>query len=146
VATFAATKIAGYRGPVRSLNLEAVRDFLSIHATEEVLLEQLAELSGLTRFQLCRTFREQFGLTPHRYQLHLRIDLGRKLLASGTGTLEAALESGFSSQSHFARHFKRVVGITPGRYRAQFRDRPVPSALVDYSRSAPGVPDAAGVT
>ena len=110
--------------------LRSVRDFLENHATEAVSLEHLSELSGLTRFHLCRAFRLEFGFTPHQYQLFLRIKLGRNLLASGSGTLEAALESGFSSQSHFTRHFKRVVGTTPGRYRAQFCDRPIPSTLI----------------
>ena len=117
--------------PVRSLILDVVRDFLRNHASEEVSLEQLSALSGLTRFHLCRAFRLKFGLSPHQYQLQLRINLGQKLLASGTEILEAALDSGFSSQSHFTRHFKIMVGITPGRYRAQFRDRRLQSSLLD---------------
>jgi AraC-like DNA-binding protein len=132
VATFAAARAIRRKEPAKSLILADVRDFLKLHATEEVSLDQLAVLSGLTRFHLCRAFHEQFGVSPHQYQLQLRVDFGRKLLVSGTGALEAALEAGFSSQSHFARHFKRVVGITPGQYLAQFRDRRLPPALIDW--------------
>jgi AraC-like DNA-binding protein len=79
-------------------------------------LTGLAEATNLSRFQALREFKRRFGLPPHAYQLSVRIARGRRLLAQGSSPAEAAAECGFVDQSHFTRHFKRMVGVTPATY------------------------------
>jgi AraC-like DNA-binding protein len=79
-------------------------------------LADLAQASGLTRFQLVRQFARATGLTPHAYLIQRRIDAARALLARGSALAEAAAASGFADQSHMTRLFIRTYGITPGAY------------------------------
>ena len=79
-------------------------------------LTALSKQAGLSRFQTLRLFRRHFGVTPHAYQLHFRIALARRTLLSGQNAAEAAAKHGFADQSHLTKHFKRLVGITPGQY------------------------------
>jgi AraC-like DNA-binding protein len=79
-------------------------------------LADLAQASGLTRFQLVRQFSRATGLTPHAYLIQRRIDAARALLARGSALAEAAAASGFADQSHMTRLFIRTYGITPGAY------------------------------
>lgn len=83
---------------------------------EPVSLSELADICGLSRFQLLRNFASANGLTPHAYQLQRRVDLARRLIGSRVPLAEAAAESGFFDQSHMTRHFTRILGVTPGAY------------------------------
>ena len=80
-------------------------------------LQQLAQVAGLSRYQLIRAFRAATGMTPHAYQLNANINRARSGLQSGTALAQLAHELGFADQSHFQRVFKAHAGITPGRYR-----------------------------
>lgn len=79
-------------------------------------LATLAETFEMNPYVLLRQFKKQTGTTPHAYQLNRRIDNAKKLLREGCPIVETALESGFSDQSHFHRHFKRIVAATPREY------------------------------
>lgn len=81
-----------------------------------VSLAALAEASGLGRFQVLRSFSQSTGLTPHPYLVQRRIDLARRLIATGQSLSEAALASGFDDQSHMTRVFIHKYGISPGAY------------------------------
>ena len=81
-----------------------------------VALSELSEVCGLSRFALLRRFRAQTGLTPHAFQTNLRIARARVMLSAGEPPARVALECGFADQAHLTRTFKRVVGITPGRF------------------------------
>jgi AraC-like DNA-binding protein len=70
----------------------------------------------MSRFHLARGFAREFGLPPHAYQIALRVERARALLARGLRAVDVAAAVGFADQSHFARHFTRAVGVTPGRY------------------------------
>ncbi|MBI3444826.1 MAG: AraC family transcriptional regulator [Magnetospirillum sp.] len=94
----------------------AARDYLHDHMDQNVSLEQLALVSGAPSFRLIRAFKRQFGLPPHAYLTQLRVRRAKELIAAGTGLAEAAAAVGFADQSHLNRHFKRILGITPGRY------------------------------
>lgn len=83
-----------------------------------ISLTALAELSGVSRFQLLRGFGREVGITPHAYLVQLRVRLARRLLAAGRSPAETAVEAGFADQSHLTRAFVRQLGVTPGRYRA----------------------------
>jgi len=79
-------------------------------------LSMLAKETELSRFQLVRAFARQTGLTPHAYLLQRRIQLARRLIATGTALAEAAAASGFADQSHMTRLFVRSFGFSPGAY------------------------------
>ncbi|MBK4783128.1 MAG: AraC family transcriptional regulator [Pantoea sp. Pent] len=80
-------------------------------------LSELASLSGMSRYQLIRAFRSATGMTPHAYQLNLRINKARHWLQSGRDITDIAYRLGFADQSHFQRVFKAHTGVTPGCYR-----------------------------
>ena len=58
-------------------------------------------------------FAREVGLPPHRYQTQVRIAQAKRLLICGVPLEQVALETGFSHQSHFGRHSKQIVGVTP---------------------------------
>jgi AraC-like DNA-binding protein len=105
---------AGRATPAARALLRA-RDFIAAHATARLGLDQIAAVADLTPWHFARAFRRQFGIPPHRFQILLRIDLARRLLADGLPGVEVAYRTGFADQSHFNRWFKRVTGTTPLR-------------------------------
>ena len=82
----------------------------------DIDLDTLARKAGLSRFQALRAFKRRYGLPPHAYQLCLRVSLARGLLVDGAPPADVAVQCGFVDQSHFTRHFKRIVGVTPTQY------------------------------
>lgn len=93
-----------------------VRAYLEEHSTENVSLEQLATLVNLSPFYLLRVFRAMVGLPPHSYLTHLRVTRAKRLISSSLPLAEVATAVGFTDQSHLNRHFKALVGVTPGQY------------------------------
>ncbi|MGZ3142646.1 AraC family transcriptional regulator [Lentzea chajnantorensis] len=79
------------------------------------LAEAAAELQSSST-HLVRAFSRRFGLPPHRYLTGRRVDLARRHLLEGRPAAEAAVLAGFHDQSHLTRHFRRVLGTSPGRF------------------------------
>lgn len=77
-----------------------------------------AEELGAHPSHLVRAFSRAYGIAPHRYQVARRVDLARRLLLDGHRPAEAAVLSGFHDQAHLTRHFRPVLGITPGAFAA----------------------------
>jgi len=97
----------------RSLLLERWR--------ENVSLDELVAAVGIGRFRLMRAFRATLGLPPHAYQIRVRVARAMAMIRTGVPLVDVAGAAGFTDQSHLARHFTRVVGVTPGRYRHAVR-------------------------
>ncbi len=83
---------------------------------ENISLEELARIAKFSPFYLNRAFRKQIGIPPHAYQTQIRIQKAKALLKSNLSISQVAVKTGFSSQSHFGWHFKRVMGVTPKQY------------------------------
>lgn len=81
-----------------------------------ISLTQLAEQVALSPYYLLRAFRAEVGMPPHAYLESVRIRHAQRLMAAGKPLAEIAAEVGFSSQSHFTRRFKQLIGVTPGQY------------------------------
>jgi AraC-like DNA-binding protein len=94
-----------------------IRSYLNDRFAEPIRLEQLASLANLSAFHLLRVFRNAVGLPPHAYLIQVRLARAKRLLQAGQPIAEVAAQTGFVDQSHFSRHFKRVVGVPPGSYR-----------------------------
>ena len=95
---------------------ERARELLEDTTDPAISSADLERVTGLDRYALARAFRSAFGSSPHRYLVARRVARAQRLLASGAGLAEAAAGAGFADQSHFTRHFKAHLGLTPGRY------------------------------
>lgn len=97
--------------------VQQVRAYLEAHYTGNVSLDQLAALVHFSPFHLVRVFRSETGLPPHAYMTQVRLRHAKRLIAAGLPLAQVAAETGFTDQSHLARHFKQSTGVTPGQYR-----------------------------
>lgn len=104
-------------GPGKSSSVRRALQRLDMAPDQPTTVRELANLSGVSRFQLIRSFAREVGMTPHAYLVQTRVRLARRLLAAGRSLAQAAAEAGFSDQSHMTRAFVRQIGVTPGTYR-----------------------------
>ncbi len=95
------------------------RDYLRDRYIEDISLDELATVAGLSRFHFCRRFQSEVGVSVGAYQTQLRLAEAKKLLAQGMSIAECAIATGFYDQSHFGKHFRRHVGTTPAKYAYQ---------------------------
>ncbi len=96
--------------------VQRARDILCSRFSEELPIGEIAAATGLSAFHLMHAFRRAMSLPIHAYQIQLRVEAAKRLLASGLAPAEVALEVGFADQSHLTRRFKDLVGTSPGRY------------------------------
>ena len=68
-------------------------------------------------------FTKSKGVTPYSYLENIRIGKAKKLLEQGVPPIEAAMQTGFSDQSHFTNYFNRFIGLAPGLYRDIFLEK-----------------------
>ena len=104
------------RGRAEHAAVRRARAHLRERWDQKVTLNELAAVAGLSRFELVRRFGECIGVTPHAYQVNLRVEAARRLLAAGVQPAAVAADCGFADQPHLSRVFKRAVGVSPGRY------------------------------
>lgn len=97
--------------------------FIEENHGEHICLDQLCRCAGLSRSTLLRAFTRSKGVTPYRYLENIRVGRAKKLLEQGVSPAEAALQTGFSDQSHFTNYFDRFIGLSPGAYRNMFEKR-----------------------
>jgi AraC-like DNA-binding protein len=106
------------RGGLPPSAMRRVREHVEVHLSESMDLAELAGVAGLSVYHFARAFKQSIGVTPHYYLVHRRIERAREMLARSELPLsEIALAAGFSDQSHLARHFRRMLGMTPGQFR-----------------------------
>lgn len=96
--------------------LQQVREFLMDNLDKNVELAELSQVAGLSRYQLLRSFKQNYGLAPHAYQIDQRIKQAKQFLKKGCSLSDTALRLGFADQAHFQRHFKQRVAMTPKQY------------------------------
>lgn len=95
-----------------------LRDLLDSHTVEGIVLADAATLLEASPTHLVRAFRHETGMPPHRYLTGRRLDQARMLLLEGHQAAEVAVATGFHDQAHLTRHFRRLLGVTPGAYAA----------------------------
>lgn len=103
--------------------IEKACEFMQQHFSERIYLDQICCYAGLSKSTLLRAFTKSKGVTPYRYLEIIRINKSKELLERGVQPVEAAMQTGFSDQSHFSNYFNRFIGLAPGVYRDIFFDR-----------------------
>ncbi|MEM9907817.1 MAG: AraC family transcriptional regulator [Cyanobacteria bacterium P01_D01_bin.44] len=97
--------------------VQLIKAYLHENFSVNVSLEHLVDLTGLNRSYLIRVFRQTVGMPPYEYLTQIRVRKAKQLLETGLPIAEVAIAVGMSDQSHLTRHFKSLVGMTPGHYR-----------------------------
>ena len=103
----------------RDDRVKTIIDFMTAHLGMEISLETLAEIANCTSYHVIRLFKKTVGMSPHAYLVQMRLERAREFIDGGRSITEAALNAGFSDQSHLTRRFKKRYGLTPGIYGAQ---------------------------
>jgi len=107
-----------HKGGLSHAKLRLAIEFMHAHLTEDVTLDDVASVTGLSAFHFARAFKQATGLPPHRWLVNQRIVRARELLTRNELALASiALECGFAHQSHFTTAFKKALGITPAAFR-----------------------------
>jgi len=101
------------RAPQSRAIVRRVIELMQTRYSENLCLDDLARVAGLTRFHLIRLFKGTLGLTPHAYLVQIRLNAACRHLKRGYPLAESALAAGFCDQSALTKHFKRSYGITP---------------------------------
>lgn len=102
-------------------NLENVRNYLDEHYTKKFSLDELAEEFYISKYYLCREFKNLYGITLNHYVIAKRITLAKKLLRFSPYTLEEiASECGFYDASYFNKQFKKSEGISASDFRKKW--------------------------
>lgn len=106
-----ASKAAMVRSPQDYV--KKVIEYLAEHYTENLTLEAVADVCGITKYHLAREFKRYTGQTVITYVNILRCRKAEVCLSEGMTVTEAAVESGFDSISYFSRTYKKLMGVTP---------------------------------
>jgi len=106
-------------GGLSRRQLGKVLDFIgdNLASSGELSLAEIAAQANTSPHHFSRLFKESAGVSPHQYVIRERVERAKGLLLCDVPIGEVARMVGFSSQAHLTRHFKRLVGVTPARYR-----------------------------
>jgi transcriptional regulator GlxA family with amidase domain len=106
------------RGGLPPRAFRRVREYVLAHLTEKISNRVLAQSVGLSASHFSRAFKQSAGVSPHRFVLESRIERVKHLLSESELPLaQIAVNAGFGDQSHCSRWFRKLVGITPSRFR-----------------------------
>lgn len=111
-----------HTGGLAAWQLRVVREMLHDRLAETVSLDMLAQAAGLSTFHFCRAFTRAIGISPHQYQIRLRIAAARRrLVESSDDVTQIALDVGYGSSQAFARVFRKEMSCSPSDYRRSRR-------------------------
>lgn len=100
--------------------MQEIYQYVGQHFQEEISLQVISDRVNMTPPAFCRFFKKLTSKTFTQFTNEMRIDHARRLLSQNHLSIAAvSYESGFNNLSHFNKHFKRIVGVSPSEYRKQ---------------------------
>ncbi|GAB7036667.1 AraC family transcriptional regulator [Catenuloplanes niger JCM 9533] len=110
--------------------VDRLTDYMQARLAENITVDDLAAIAGVSRFHFIRVFSASTGHTPYQYLRRLRMAAAAELLHHTTQPIvQIALACGYRSPGQFAAAFRREYGVSPTRHRGQAPDpRPRPGA------------------
>ena len=103
-----------YGGQSAKSVLQRALMFIHKNYARDITLEELAEMSGVTKQHFCRVFKEQMRMRPMEYLARQRVSVARSmLLATDKSIAQIGAEVGYENPTYFGMVFKKYEGITP---------------------------------
>jgi AraC family transcriptional regulator len=107
-----------YEGGLSTKRLQQTISYIQAHLHEKLSLDAIATELNLSVYYFCELFTQSMGIPPYKYVLQQRVERAKQLLKNSQKPLvDIALDCGFASQSHLNRHFSKLAGATPKKYR-----------------------------
>jgi len=111
-------------GRADNRKIRDIQSYIGERFSGPISLAELGHAAGMSPYHLHHLFCRQTGMPPHAYQTQVRVNRAKALLRAGWPCCDVAVATGFADQSHFHRRFQRLVGVSPGRYAADFSSAP----------------------
>lgn len=113
-------RVPVYKSGIPPRQLRRVLDYIRMHLNQEISLDSLALIAGLSPYHFLRMFKQSTGKTPLQYIIHSRVEEAKQLLAETELSItEISLEVGYESINHFITMFKRHTSVTPAQFRRE---------------------------
>ena len=112
------------RGGLAGWQLRRVFEHMAANLTHDVGLDELVQITGLSRAQFFRAFHRSTGNTPARHMQQLRMRYAGTLLLQGRTVSDVARTVGYGGANHFAAAFRRVNGASPTDWRRSRQAEP----------------------
>jgi AraC family transcriptional regulator len=101
--------------------LRRVTEYIQAHLDQHLTLAHLGAVVFMSPYHFARLFQHSTGLPPHRFVVRARIDHAATMLATPDRSIARISQMvGFRTPSHFSTVFRRLMGVTPGAYRAAY--------------------------
>lgn len=113
---YRSNSIIGTRSPEGSagyINLVNTVNYMNAHLRENLTVDELARVAGMSKYYFCHNFKLYTGMSPIRYLNGLRCQLARSELRKGATVCAAAAEVGIENISYFTRLYKSIIGNVP---------------------------------
>ena len=109
---------------VRHKEIDNIKQYIREHFSEKITLEDLSKIVNINKYYLIRLFKQQTGLSPIDYLIHVRLSEAEKLLTQTEITISKIADVvGFHSPSHFSKTFKESNHMTPSAFRRKFNSQ-----------------------
>lgn len=105
--------------------MNSLSSYIENNPEVEINIDTMSEKTHISKYHLIRQFKKQVGLTPHKFQIQNRVRKAQHVLNYVDSITEAALMAGFYDDSHFIRHFKNIMKITPTDYKESYIKLPI---------------------
>jgi AraC family transcriptional regulator of arabinose operon len=99
-----------------------VLEYIRIHLNDKLNIDALSQMAFMSKSSFFRAFKHELGISPVDYIIKERIQLSKQFMNNPHNSVsEACFKAGFNNLNYFCRAFKKIEGITPSLYKAQFR-------------------------
>src|ERR1700761_6167188 len=105
------------KGGLSDVSRRNVIDLVRSRISEDISLADMAAVTGLSMTHFSHIFKKSMGKSPHQFVLQQRVQYAKELLVSlNLRMIDIAVASGFKTQQHFARIFRKMCGLSPTEY------------------------------